>query len=171
MTISLIAAVSETNQLGNKGELLVHLPSDLKYFKKMTEGKIVAMGRSTFDSIGKALPSRTNIVLTRNENFHTDEDVYIYNSVKDVLHDYKEYGEGEADLVCIGGGQLYSQFLSYADTLYLTRIHHTFEDADAFFPEFDLNEWELINEEVNYADEKHKYDFTFLTYKRKGELQ
>ncbi|MGG0308196.1 dihydrofolate reductase [Priestia megaterium] len=169
MSISLIAAISETNQLGYKNGLLAHLPNDLKYFKKMTEGKIVVMGRNTFESIGHKLPKRTNIILTRDENYQTDEDVYVYNSVKDVLHEYKNYGEGEVDVMIIGGEQVYTEFLPYADTIYLTRIHHTFDNADTFFPKMNMEEWKRVAYEVRYEDADNDYDYTFLTYKRKGE--
>jgi len=167
--IALVAAISRTNQLGYQNKLLCHLPNDLKYFKQITtsgDHNIVVMGRKTFESIGKPLSHRINIVLTKDKKFHC-RGVFTYHSIEEVLRQYKHYGESKPNLFVIGGEQIYRQFLRYADRIYLTIIDHTFENADAYFPKFDLNEWKVISNIKNEADENNPYDHYFVTCERK----
>ena len=165
--ISLIAAISRTNQLGYQNKLLCYLPNDLRFFKQLTtsgEHNIVVMGRKTFESIGKPLSDRINIVLTKNKKFK-HKGVFAYHSVEDILKQYKNYGECKPNLWVIGGEMIYRQFIPYADRLHITLIDHVFEKADAHFPQI-TNEWELISEQYNPADENNLYDHYFRIYEK-----
>lgn len=157
--IAIIVALDEQNGIGRNGGLLCHLPADLKHFKELTTGHSIIMGRKTYESLPKgALPNRTNIVVTSDftENY---PGCIVVRSIDEALARCK----GEETVFIIGGGQLYRSSLHLADQLYLTRIHHRFDDADTFFPEINPDEWELIHNETHKADEKHKYDYSFLT--------
>ena len=158
--IALIAALDEQNAIGREGDLLCHLPNDLKHFKQITSGHIVMMGRKTYESLPKGpLPNRTNIVITSGDPANYPGCI-VSQSVEEAFTHCKE---GEKVFI-IGGGMLYRTTLSLADQLYVTRIHHTFSDADTFFPEINTTEWELIEKEPHDADGKHPYAYTFLTY-------
>ena len=168
MGINLICCLDKNRAIGNKSKLLANLPRDLKYFKHLTENQITIMGRVTYESIlsqlGKPLPNRTNIVLTRDYNYTTDHDnVHVYNSIHDILDEYEQHGEG--DIFVIGGQQIYEMFLPHADRLYLTIIDHEFE-ADTYFPAIG-DSWKCISLISNKADEKHAYDYYFLVYEKK----
>lgn len=160
--ISLIVAASENNVIGKNNQLIWHLPEDLKYFKEQTSGKPVIMGRKTFESIiqavGRPLPNRQNIVITRDANFH-------YESVlcaKDLPEAIRLAGN-VLEIMIIGGGSIYAQAVPLVDKIYLTRVHHIV-DGDVFFPKLDLNQWSVIKEEAHPADEKNIYSYTFITY-------
>ena len=158
-----IVAIDENNAIGRDGDLLCHLPNDLKHFKTITSGHTVVMGRRTYESLPKgALPNRVNIVITSD-----DAENYPNCVVVRSLEEAFEKAPSDKEIFIIGGGQLYRSSLDLIDTLYLTRIHHLFEDADTFFPEINFDEWELTEKEEHQADEKHKYDYTFLKYERK----
>ncbi|MDR1919125.1 MAG: dihydrofolate reductase [Tannerellaceae bacterium] len=164
-TISIITAVDEKNAIGKKQQLLWNLPYDMQRFKGATTGHAVVMGRRTFESLPKgALPNRKNIVLTTSppESF---VDVFVCNSMQDAL----ELCEKEDEIFMIGGAMVYKSALDIADKLYLTRVHHVFEDADIFFPEINFDEWEEIETERDHhpADERHAHSYTFHTYLRK----
>lgn len=164
-SIAIIVALDEQNAIGRKGDLLCHLPGDLKHFKQVTSGHTVIMGRRTFESLPKgALPDRTNIVITSDvaENY---PGCIVVRSLEEAL---SHCADNETVFI-IGGGELYRTTLHLANQLYLTRIHHTFDDADTLFPEIDHNEWRLTGEEAHKADERHSFDYTFLTYKRKSK--
>ena len=161
-SLSIAVAVGENFAIGKNNQLLWHMPADLKFFKQTTLGHTVIMGRKTFDSVGRPLPNRRNIVITRDSELRI-ENVEVVNSLDEAL----EITKTEAKPVFIvGGAEIYRQALHKTDTLYLTTIHHTF-DADTFFPEIDRDEWELVNYEMHKADEKNKYDYTFEVLKRK----
>ena len=162
--IAIIVALDQQNGIGRKGGLLCHLPGDLKHFKDLTTGLSIIMGRKTYESLPKgALPNRTNIVITSDK-----EENYPGCIVVSSLDAALARCSNEDTVFIIGGGQLYRSALPLTDILYLTRIHHTFNDADTFFPEVNLDEWELIYDEKHKPDEKHKYNYSFLTYiKRK----
>lgn len=161
--ISIIVIADEQNAIGNNGDLLCHLPNDLRHFKRLTEGNTVIMGRRTFQSLPKgALPNRTNIVITSDKVANYPNCVVVRS-----LEDAFAHCAKEESVFIIGGGKLYHSSLHVANRLYLTRIHHTFDDADTFFPEINFDEWTLIEKEEHKADEKHGYDYTFLTYERK----
>lgn len=164
---AVIVAVDESNGIGRNGDLLCHLPNDLRHFKCLTEGHTVIMGRRTFESLPKgALPNRTNMVVTSDkpENFPA---CVVVRSLEEAF----EKAPADKEIFIIGGGQLYRSSLQWANKLYLTRIHHTFADADTFFPDIDFSEWEPTEKEEHEADEKHRYAYTFLTYIRRKKLQ
>lgn len=160
--ISLIWAMDDNRVIGINNELPWHLPEDLKFFKRTTLGHPVAMGRKTLESIGRLLPGRENIVLTRNEQFYY-EGCTLIHSVQDLI----EYGhEIEKEIFVIGGAEIFQLFLPVADKLYVTRIHEQFK-GDAFFPEVNFEEWELVLREKGLKDEKNPYDYEFEMYTRK----
>lgn len=161
--IAIIVALDQQNGIGRKGGLLCHLPGDLKHFKDLTTGLSIIMGRKTYESLPKgALPNRTNIVITSDK-----EENYPGCIVVSSLDAALARCSNEDTVFIIGGGQLYRSALPLTDILYLTRIHHTFNDADTFFPEINAGEWELIHQEINKADEKHPYHYSFQTYVKK----
>ncbi|MCQ2342061.1 MAG: dihydrofolate reductase [Paludibacteraceae bacterium] len=176
--ISIIVAISENNAIGQKGGLLCHLPADLKHFKSITSGHPVLMGERTFYSLPvRPLPNRRNIVLTDNPDFHA-EGVEVVHSIPEALqlitdspiHQNISCSGSKPDdspeVFIIGGGMVYRQFFPLADKLYITHIHHTWEEADTFFPEVKPDEWRRISEELHFADEKNPFDYTFAEYVR-----
>lgn len=165
--LSIIVAIAENYAIGKKGDLLCHLPADLKHFKEITSGKTVLMGERTFFSLPKhPLPNRRNIVLTdvSGKTFEGAEAVY---SIDELVERAKSKDESEEAFV-IGGGMVYRQMMPLADKLYITHIHHSWEDADTFFPEIKAEEWQLESAEKHYADENNPYDFTFCTYNKRN---
>ena len=158
--ITIIAAIAEDNALGKDNQLIWHLPADLKRFKQVTSKHHVIMGRKTFESLGKPLPNRTNIIITRNPNY-TIEGCVVVNSLKQAIEAAKE----DENPFILGGAEIYKQAIEFADKLDLTFIHHKF-DADAFFPEIDTTIWKETSREFHKADEKNKYDYSFVSYKR-----
>ena len=166
--ISIIVAIAENYAIGKKGDLLCHMPSDLKHFKEITSGKTVMMGERTFLSLPKhPLPNRRNIVLTdvQGKTFEGAETVYsIDEMVKAVSHQPSAISE---EAFVIGGGMVYKQMMPLADKLYITHIHHSWEDADTFFPEIKESEWKLLSAERHEADDKNPYDYTFAEYGRR----
>ena len=160
--ISLIVAIAQNGAIGNNQELLCHLPNDLKRFKAITLGHTIVMGRRTYDSLPKgALPGRTNVVVTRRPDA-TWENTIVAHSIDEAL-----VNNENSELFIIGGATLYEQTLQRADRLYITHIHHTFEQADTFFPAINYDEWREIEREEHKADERHPYDYSFVTYERK----
>jgi len=141
MVLSVIVAIADNGVIGGGNELLWHIPDDLKRFKKITSGHCVIMGRKTFESIGKPLPNRRNIVVTRNLEFY-DEGVEVANSLEDAM----EMTKNEAEAFVIGGGEIYRQALPMASKLYITRVHGKYK-GDTYFPEIDPQEWHLIYSE------------------------
>ncbi len=160
MKISMIVAADEKNGIGKNNELLCHLPADLKYFKNLTTSHAILMGRKTYESIGKPLPNRTNIIISRNTN--ALEGCHVFNSIEAGIDFAKTLNETE--LFIIGGDSIYKQSLALTQTIYLTRTHHIFE-ADAFFPSLE-NDWKLIKETNHLADEKNKFDYSFMVFER-----
>ncbi|QPH39384.1 dihydrofolate reductase [Pedobacter endophyticus] len=160
--LNIAVAVADNFAIGRNNQLLWHMPADLKFFKQTTSGHTVIMGRKTFDSVGKPLPNRRNIVVTRDASLKIDG-AEVVNSLDEAI---KLSEDSDGPIFIIGGAEIYRQALPKTDTIYLTTIHHTF-DADAFFPEIDRNEWEVISSESHQADEKNKYDYTFKVLKRK----
>ena len=160
--ICIAVAVGENFAIGKNNQLLWHMPADLKFFKQTTLGHTIIMGRKTFDSVGKPLPNRRNIVITRDSSLKIDG-VEVVNSLDEALAITQHE---EKPIFIVGGAEIYRQALSKTDTIYLTTIHHTF-DADTFFPTIDRSEWEIISSEPHKADEKNKYDYTFEVLKRK----
>lgn len=157
--ISMIAAIDEQGGLGLNHQLLTHLPADLRYFKEISMGKPIILGHTTFRSIGRALPGRLNIVLSRQSN--TQEGVIFVSSLKEAFD-----AAGRApEVLIIGGSQIYAQAISHATRLYLTKIHHRF-DADVFFPVINVNEWSCVKEEYRPKDQHNPYDMSFCIYER-----
>ena len=165
MIKSLVVAASTNNAIGKDNQLLWHLPNDLKFLKNKTWAMPVLMGRKSFESHGnKPLKGRLNIVLTSSKFFKKDG-VVLVNNLKDAYffakeNDYKE-------LMILGGGHVYEQTINEADKIHITRVHHVFEDADAFFPEIDEKKWKLVFNEDHFKDEKHAYDYSFQLWERK----
>ena len=156
--IILIAAISKNNEIGKSNQLLWHLPDDFKRFKTLTTGHYIIMGRKTFESFPKPLPNRTHIIITRQKNYAV-ENCIVVSSLEEAI---KVCPKNE-DIYIIGGGEIYKQSIDFADKLEITVVDHDFE-ADTFFPEIDENKWKLDFEEFHPKDERHLYDFTFLTY-------
>ncbi len=160
--VSIIVAADENNGIGKDNNLLCYLPNDLKYFKSVTEGHPVIMGRKTFESLPKgALPNRRNIVITKNKDLHFDRCEMCY-SIEDAIALCKD----ESEVFIIGGGSVYRESIKLADRLYLTRIHHSFEGVDTFFPEIDPIQWSEISREDHLADEKHECGYSFITFSK-----
>ncbi|MDQ8004055.1 MAG: dihydrofolate reductase [Pedobacter sp.] len=159
--ITIVVAISENNAIGKNNQLLWHLPADLKHFKSITSGHTIIMGRKTYDSIGKPLPNRRNIVITRQEGLQL-EGVEVVNSLDEALALCKE----ENQVFIIGGAEIYRQAISFCDKIELTRVHQEF-DADAFFPELDNEIWKEIWKEDHLPDEKNKFAYTFSTLERR----
>jgi dihydrofolate reductase len=162
MKIAMIAAMTENRVLGKNNEMIWSLPKDLKHFKNMTMGHPIIIGRKTFESFKKHLPGRTNIVITRNPDYHLDECVVVH-SLDTALEEAKKYYD--ETIFIAGGAEIYKQALPYADILYLTHIKADLE-GDAYFPEFSLSEWRETSREAIKADERHCYDFDFVTWER-----
>ncbi len=160
--IILIAAIGENNELGKENGLLWHLPDDFKRFKKLTSHHFLIMGRKTFESLDGPLPDRVHIVLTENRSYGKTGAVVVY-SMEEALRK----AESKKDVYIIGGGEIYSLALEHADKMELTRVHGSFPEADTFFPEFSKDEWELVSENRNEKDDRHKYAFTYETWVRK----
>ncbi|BAV08424.1 dihydrofolate reductase [Filimonas lacunae] len=165
MKISLIVAAATDNAIGKNNQLLWHLPNDLKFFKNMTWGMPVVMGRKTFEALsGQPLPGRLNIIVTRQQGWQQDK-VVVVNNVKDALFLAQE--NKYAEVLISGGGEIYKETINEADKIYLTRVHATFEGADAFFPEVDKQKWHLTSHQDFLADDKHAYDYSFQVWERK----
>ena len=165
MKISMIAAMSQNKVIGKNNDLPWHLPDDFQFFKDTTKGHHVIMGRKNYESLPhkfRPLPNRTNIVMTRNSAFEA-AGVTTVTDLQKALDLAATQGETEAFI--IGGGQIYSLGLTYADCIYLTEINATVA-GDTFFPELDHNVWIEIDRKHHPADEKHAFDFDFVTYKR-----
>lgn len=159
-TITIIAAVAENDALGKDNDLIWHIPQDLKHFKRLTTGHAIIMGRKTFESMPRALPNRTNIVLTKNKSYKA-LGVLVANTLDQALNMAKD----DLQPFIIGGAQIYSLFMEYADQIELTRIHHNFE-ADAFFPKIDKTKWNVEREKFVKKTNKQPYNYTFITYTR-----
>ncbi|HEY1062090.1 MAG TPA: dihydrofolate reductase [Daejeonella sp.] len=160
MNINLIVAIDEKNGIGKNNLLPWHLPADLKHFKTITTGHPIIMGRKTFDSIGKALPNRRNIVISRQSGL-----VIPGAELCSSLNDAIELCKDEKDVFVIGGAQIFEQALPLANVLYLTIIHQDF-DADVFFPVINMNEWTEQEKILHEPDEKNLYSYSFIKYKK-----
>lgn len=160
--LSLIAAMSQNHVIGRDNELPWHLPADLKHFKAITMGKPILMGRKTYESIGRPLPGRLNLILSRQTDLDIDG-CTVVATVNRAIELAMKIGANE--LIIIGGAQLYAQTIDQADCLYLTMVQTTLE-GDAFFPEFNPSEWSLVESQSCRADENNAYDYNFLRYQR-----
>ena len=158
--IALVVAMAENRVIGKDNQLIWRLPADLKFFKNLTTGHPIIMGRKTFESIGKPLPNRTNIVITRQQDFEA-EGCLVAHSLSEALMMAQQM---DSDIFVIGGAEIYKQAMFLADTIYLTEVHHEFE-GDTFFPEIDTLLWIETDRKEHQADEKNPYDYAFVTLK------
>ena len=161
MILTIIAAIANNNALGKDNQLIWHLSADLKRFKKLTTGHHIIMGRKTFESIGKPLPNRTTIIITRNKNYK-QEGCLVANSLEKAIKMVKN----DNTPFIIGGAQIYKEAIKIVDKLDITFVHHDFE-ADVFFPKIDLKIWKEISRESFKEDEKNKFDYSFVSFERK----
>lgn len=163
----MIVAMAENRVIGRNNKLPWYLPNDLKYFKQTTMGKPILMGRKTFDSIGKPLPGRANIVITRNKQWQA-EGVKVVHSLEEAFSLAESIAEidGSNELMIIGGDQIYQSALDRMDRIYLTQVHAEVE-GDAFFPELDWQAWQEIAREDFAAEGPNPYDYSFVVYDRK----
>lgn len=158
---TIVVAMGEKNEIGADNQLLWHLPKDLKHFKDLTSGHPIIMGRKTYESIGKALPNRTNIVISRKKNWF-EEGILIVGSIKEAVKFAKKIDE---NIFIIGGGNIYEQTIEIADKLEVTLVKAELK-ADTFFPKIDLKIWKLTEEVFHEKDDKNQYDFSFQTYEK-----
>jgi dihydrofolate reductase len=160
--ISFVWAMDQNRVIGNGGQLPWHLPEDLKFFKKVTMGHPVAMGRKTHESIGRLLPGRENIVITRNQDFDCEGCTVIRS-----IADFKSYCQGlEQEVFVIGGAEIFRELLPVVDKLYVTMIYHKFE-GDTFFPEISLSNFKPIFQEKGIRNDQNPYDYEFFIYEKK----
>ena len=161
-TITIIAAIANNNALGKDNDLIWHLPADLKRFKKVTSGHHILMGRNTYESIGKPLPNRTTVIITRNLNYKATGCIVV-DSIEKAI----KVAKADEHIFIIGGAQIYKQTIAsnLVDQLDITQVHHSF-DADVYFPEINPKMWTEISREDFKADEKNKYDYSFVSYKK-----
>lgn len=162
MIISLIVIADEKNGIGKNNGLLCHLPADLRYFKQTTTGHHIVMGRRTFEAVGRPLPNRVNMVITRDPELEL-EGCVMCQSLDEAVNIAEIHKETE--LFITGGGSIYEQAMQLADKIYLTRIHAVL-DADTYFPQLPEGQWTLASSEFHVKDEKNIYDYSFMVYNR-----
>ena len=160
--ISLIAAIGKNNELGKKNALLWNLPADMRHFRETTKGHTVIMGQKTFESIGRPLLNRRNIVVTRNDNFQA-EGVEISKSLENILESFKN---SEEEVFVIGGGQIYKQSINKADKLYITHVDMEDKEADTYFPEIIPIVWNEIKHNEYKKDSENPFNYTFSVYEK-----
>ena len=163
MIFSIIAGIGKNNELGKDNQLLWKLPADMKHFRETTSGHPVIMGRKTHESIGRPLPNRRNIVVTRDQDYVKDG-IEVVHSIEEALALFENSDE---EVFNIGGAQIYTEGITFADKLYITHVDATF-DADTFFPSIG-DSWQKISEEKYPADEQNEYPFSFATYIKKSQ--
>ncbi|MEP7375090.1 MAG: dihydrofolate reductase [Chitinophagaceae bacterium] len=163
MIISLVVAAANNNAIGKDNKLLWHMPNDMKYFKNVTWGMPVIMGRKTFEALGKPLSGRKNIILTK-QNGWTREGTVTVKSFEDALFLGKEMDVKE--MMVIGGGEIYRSTIGKADRIHITRIDADFEEADTFFPAIDPAKWKLVSQKNYEADAKNKYNYSFQVWEK-----
>lgn len=160
--ISFIVAMDENRVIGYKNDMPWHLPNDLQRFKKITTGHTIIMGRKTYESIGRPLPNRTNVILSRDKQYK-QSGCKVIHSIEDIA----PYAESEEEVFVIGGETLFEQTFSLVQKMYITIIHHSFPEGDTFFPSYSEEDWEVVSEEKGKVDAKNKYPHTFYILKRK----
>ena len=163
MNISIVAAIADNNVIGKNNQLIWHIPEDLKHFKNLTTGHTIIMGRKTYESIGKALPNRKTIIISRQNNYFATGCIVVPTIDAALL-----LAKDEKEVFVAGGGEIYRQVINLPCTtrLYITKISADF-DGDTLFPDIDPHQWELISEEERLPDDKNPYPYAFQTYKRK----
>jgi len=163
MLISAIVAKAKNNVIGKDNDIPWYLPADLKYFKRVTTGHHIIMGRKVYQSIGKPLPKRTNVIVTRNP-FFIVSNCFIANSIEEGISIAQENGDDE--VMIIGGGEIYKQTMDLWDKLYITEVDAVVA-GDIYFPEMDLDQWALVSKEDHQKDSKNQYNYSFQVYDRK----
>ncbi|MCS6820327.1 MAG: dihydrofolate reductase [Microscillaceae bacterium] len=166
MRISIVVAMTLNRCIGKNGTLPWHLPNDLKYFKQLTTGHCIIMGRKTFEAIGKVLPQRINIVVSQQPDYQI-ENAFVVPTLEKAFSTAQ--AQQESECFVIGGGQIYAQALAQAHTIYLTLIK-TEVAGDTFFPEFSLSEWQLVANQSFEIDAKHPWAYEFQVWERVGKL-
>jgi len=164
MIISMIVAAAENNVIGKDGDMPWRLPKDFRYFKQTTINHPIVMGRKTWEALNGGLPQRTNIVVTRSKDYNP-VGAEVYHSLEEAVEFAKTLHDEEVFI--IGGGEIYKQGMEFADRIYLTRIHHSFE-GDTRFPEVPESDWELIKDDYQESDEKNAYPFSFQVFDRRN---
>jgi len=167
--LSLIVAMSENNVIGRDGGMPWHISADLRRFKKLTMGHTIIMGRKTFESIGRCLPGRITIVISRNTGFSLPPSNEVFH-VTTSLNSAIELANNDSEAFAVGGGQIYEAALPFVSKIYLTRVHARIGDGDTFFPRVDWKSWNRTRSEHHSANEKNDHDFSFEDYQRPGEL-
>lgn len=161
MKLAIIVATDQQGLIGKENDLPWKLSADLQYFRRVTMGKPLIMGRNTHESIGRALPGRKNIIVTKSEDYQA-EGCTVVNSIADALLACDQFEE----VMVMGGASLYEQLLPKADKLYLTQVHASLT-GDTWFPEWQKNEWSELSREDHQADEKNDYDYSFIVYEKR----
>lgn len=162
MKLSIVVACSTNDVIGVNNQLPWHLPADLKFFKNTTNGHTIIMGRKTYESIGKPLPNRENIIISRAKNFEANG-IVVKHSIEEAI----DYCKEKEEVFVIGGANIYAQILNKIDKIYLTRVHTIIENGDAFFSIKDKENWKLVSSEKHTKDEKNIFDYTFEIYEKK----
>lgn len=170
MRKALIVAMSRNRVIGRNNRLPWHLPGDLRYFKQATMGKPIIMGRKTWDSIGRPLPGRMNVVVSRDPDWQAPAGTVKAVSLDEALKKAEAQAEldGSGEVMVIGGGQIYAEMLPRVDRMYITQVHAEVE-GDAWFPEVNWDEWEEIGREDFTASDNNPYDYSFVVYQRSGD--
>ncbi|MDT8370944.1 MAG: type 3 dihydrofolate reductase [Gammaproteobacteria bacterium] len=161
MKIAIIVAMDQQSLIGKNNDLPWKLSADLQNFRRVTMGKPIIMGRNTHESIGRPLPGRTNIIVTKNKDYAVDGCIVV-NTIEDAI---KACGDAEEAMI-MGGASLYQQFLPLTDRLYLTQVHANLEEGDTWFPDWQKSDWQQLNREDHPADEKNEFSFSFIIYDR-----
>ncbi|MFV0541054.1 MAG: dihydrofolate reductase [Aestuariibaculum sp.] len=161
--LTLIVAASENNAIGKENKLIWHLSDDLKRFKNLTSGHHIIMGRKTFESFPKPLPNRTHVVISRQKDYTVPQGVILVNSLEEAI----DVSQKDPQPFIIGGGEIYRQAITLCTKIEMTRVHETFADADAFFPEIDTSIWKETANAFHSKNESNNYDFSFITYEKK----
>ncbi|MDB5007073.1 MAG: dihydrofolate reductase [Mucilaginibacter sp.] len=162
MTITIVVAISENHAIGKDNKLLWHLPGDLKHFKEITTGHTIIMGRKTYESVGRPLPNRRNVIVTRQTI--AIEGCEVVHSIEDALL----LCAGELEVFIVGGAEIYKQAMKLTNRIYLTIVHKEFE-GDSFFPEIDKSEWKEVYHEDHEPDQKNLLSYSFITYEARGQ--
>lgn len=163
MKISLVAAVAKNGVIGKENDLVWKLPTDFKRFKRITSGNYILMGRKTFESLGKPLPNRTHVVVTRNKDYEVPEGHHVFTEIRDAFIFCLKAGIDI--LYVIGGGEIYKESIDIADEMLLTHVEAS-PEGDAYFPEWNPEEWEETFREFHPKNDKNEFDFSFVNYKR-----
>lgn len=163
MIVSCIVAIGKNNAIGVDNDLPWHLPADLKFFKETTRGHYVIMGRKSYESIGRPLPGRTNLIVTRQKNYD-NSGIFVFDSIASAIKMAQD--DGQSEVFILGGSTIYEQTQNLWNKLYITRVDAEINNATAFFPDIKFEDWTLEWQESHKADEKNKYDYQFNLYTR-----